>query len=1038
MITVAITKFKNILGKDIVCRLKSANAVNIPLYEFVSSGSPLHITSGSNTATETPILTSSAELMIENIEPFRAMNFMTASPRERMLEVEYDEIIIWTGYMVPDQWYENFSHTPYPSRFTFIDGLALLHHEKYVGDDGTYLRGRVQDVMIINRCLRSIGLNREFVDQINIFDVSSMGDTFQDGTLSHHIKDQEAFRDLTCYEVLSQILVSYKSRIEYYNNRYYISRIDNTDNTVYSVFWRPLGVAAVTITIIGRNWQPNRVQITPGNRKINRFCWQETSQSIEKIPGWKSFSFTQIYGRKESMLARHTFENDDWTVSGALKNWNVMGVDKVEVEGMPAACFVAPSPLVGRSPSASPSRWTREQVINGFMSQITLDSYSPENVTEGNWEQFILELDTQAGTFQYVFVGTYYGPRSSSGSTVRGETFRVREAGVFNAVKQFTIGVRSSPNAHFGTDLVFHVSRGGLLGRTLELGSTLIFRDSVNIPKPFLAGIVYTIVDIIGDTENYWFRVHDEFPPTFPSPYIPIDISAKDQLYQVSFWFVVIPCYIQLLQGDSITASLGLDGMWGNDRKYLFLEVQQADVDGRRKFGTGTMSEMSPMVQTFSRVLFRMEKPRDTINKESRDSHGSWFVYAVRLFLADVPEKYEKDIPVNPMNTRTGEVTLHFGETPIKTNFANNNLKFFNNFYSLTTTSAPGLQYHHGAINTVNVEVGVYGFLYNRWATDNIANTKIHGWRVSTHDDVLDLSKGWRVEDMSTTGYFWAGARLLKSPRVIGREGHPGWIVAQNVTLGYDFNILPAGVRGNALGAPMQTFHNLGQAAVLWLGEGNGAWVLDLHPNNIQYLSMSVTDSRNGMSVRLCRNLLPGEGLLVDGVAGTPYIGNDGKTYPTVKIHNRMWIGEHLRETKTNTGMDIPLVVSQTDWEALNSSAYCHVNNTPEMSFRIVEVPNEKLYKSSLRDMVINFYKRLYLNSRLSLSGVVNSNSEMTPFGKILQERHTGRDYIRMETIWDVHRNTFRGVWHELTKTMEDGFVRRGSYGRAYNKKQYN
>ena len=1033
MITVAITKFKTVLGKEVICRLKSSEATHLPVYEFISSGSPLWITSGANSATEVPILTSMAELSIENIEPFRAMKFMTASPKSRMLEVEHDGNIIWSGFMVPDQWYENFSHTPYFSRFTFIDGLALLHHEKYVGDDGTYIRGRLRDCFIVGRCLSMIGLNRQFVDQINIFDVNVLGVDFHNGTLWQHWKDQEAFRNLTCYEILAQILISYKARIEFYNNRYYISRIDNTDADVYSVYYHFAGTPLLP-NVLRTAWEPNRVEITPGNRKTNRFCWQETSQSIEKIPGWKSFEFAQIYGKKESMLARHKFEHDDWTASGSLKNWNIEGVDKIEIEDTPAARFIQVGPIT------MPDGSRISVPYRGHISQIVGDSYSPVNVTADNFEQFILEIETQVGTFQYSQTGTYYGPRVPMGGLFLGEvTHPAAPAGVFSPVDQFLIGVRNTPsNSTIGRDIVFHVSREGLLGRQLEIGSTLIFRDTEKIPKPFAAGIVYKVVQIMENATNYWFRVNDEFPVSSENPYIVIDPFELNKTYFVSFWFVVLPCHIQILHGVFPQESLGLDGIWvNNERKYLYLEVQKGDIDSKRKFVTGITSETKTTIQQPGRIFFKLDRPRDTAGIRIREASGTWYIQAVRLFFADVPEKYEKTVLVNAYNTRTGEVVLHFAETPIKTNFPNNNLKFFNNFYSLSTTEAPGLQYQHNYKNiiTTQKEIGVYGFLYNKWAANVIANTSTHVWRVSSYEDVKDLAN-LPGTVLDWFGNFNVSAHLLKSTRLISVDGHPGWLDDPNSTDIYNFNLLPAGARRHSF------FVSHALDAWMWLGDRLGFWLVNLGNATIFYLLE--TDMRAGYSIRLCRDLLPGEELIADGSPGINYIGNDGKSYHTVKINNRIWIGEFLRETKTNNGTDIPRVDSQTAWNSLTDMAYCYVLNQPDMSFRMVEVLGEaemnrrKANASTLQNMVINFYKRLYHNSRLLLSGVINANGSTNPFGKILQEKHTERDYIRMETVWDVHKNTFQGIWHELRKTVDEGQVTKGSYSNDYNKKQYN
>jgi uncharacterized protein (TIGR02145 family) len=56
----------------------------------------------------------------------------------------------------------------------------------------------------------------------------------------------------------------------------------------------------------------------------------------------------------------------------------------------------------------------------------------------------------------------------------------------------------------------------------------------------------------------------------------------------------------------------------------------------------------------------------------------------------------------------------------------------------------------------------------------------------------------------------------------------------------------------------------------------------------------------------------------------------DANIYSTIQIGDQCWFAENLKTTKLNDGTDIIHVTNTTDWNSMNSPAYCWYNNNPE------------------------------------------------------------------------------------------------------------
>lgn len=109
------------------------------------------------------------------------------------------------------------------------------------------------------------------------------------------------------------------------------------------------------------------------------------------------------------------------------------------------------------------------------------------------------------------------------------------------------------------------------------------------------------------------------------------------------------------------------------------------------------------------------------------------------------------------------------------------------------------------------------------------------------------------------------------------------------------------------------------------------------------YLSKSM-----GASIRLVRDATADELLFTDGTYCGLYVGNDGRTYRTVKIGTQVWLAENLAETKFANGDDIVETTDGTAFVTATTAAMCAWENDWSYTFEIGVYEIQVLSKSAI------------------------------------------------------------------------------------------
>ena len=225
-----------------------------------------------------------------------------------------------------------------------------------------------------------------------------------------------------------------------------------------------------------------------------------------------------------------------------------------------------------------------------------------------------------------------------------------------------------------------------------------------------------------------------------------------------------------------------------------------------------------------------------------------------------------------------------------------------------------------------------YGLLYNWWVTQGAlipVDMVAAGWDVTLHTDFSTLATylggtsvaGGKVKEIGTLYWKSGGTNDVgfNGRGAGGRSGADG-------TWGNSF------VTANAFLKNQAIWVNKAQNSSTSITYGNVSSV----NNNIipKQGEGSIIYKASGCSIRLVRLAVEGDPA-ADGSACTPYVGNDGKVYRTVRIGTQVWLADNLAETKWNDGITYiqgwnaggHVVISNADWAALGTAAVCVYDN---------------------------------------------------------------------------------------------------------------
>lgn len=215
-----------------------------------------------------------------------------------------------------------------------------------------------------------------------------------------------------------------------------------------------------------------------------------------------------------------------------------------------------------------------------------------------------------------------------------------------------------------------------------------------------------------------------------------------------------------------------------------------------------------------------------------------------------------------------------------------------------------------------------YGKLYNYYVIEGTGDYSIiplamanAGWVVNTGL----LSN----RDIATLANYNGGSMATLGAR-IKETGNTYWIGNVGALNTYNFNARGAGFRQYNDGA----FSSLQYTLRIWEYYAPQPYYFQLTNSSVSGGYDDATGKKSmGCSIRLVRPATTQEQALPDGTFCTPYIGNDGTVYQTIKVGTQVWLASNLAETMLRNGTVIPEITDNSAWATTTTRARCAYGN---------------------------------------------------------------------------------------------------------------
>ncbi|MCK5235341.1 MAG: hypothetical protein KAR06_00035, partial [Deltaproteobacteria bacterium] len=313
------------------------------IVEVNASGNPFSINydTPSDIMTD-PVNGSWATIRLMAETDFQFIDLYTSDNRKYKVIHNIGGTLNWKGFILPDQYQEQYKGPPYVNEFIAADQLGFLSTLAWSDVDPSTTF--IENLDII---LGATDLELDLYEAVNVYEDSN-AQTTADSPLDQNWGDNNVYEGKTYYDVLKEILQKFTSIIKQDRGKWFIYRPNKAKAAFQRRLWTWSGSYSYTSTasydpIVSTTSSPPTTAVAdlvriagPGTMWIN--------------PAWRSYTINQSLDKKENNIINGDFAN--WT-NGRLDNWVRTGAIREIQSGDKPKLFAKAAQDVGRYISSS-------------------------------------------------------------------------------------------------------------------------------------------------------------------------------------------------------------------------------------------------------------------------------------------------------------------------------------------------------------------------------------------------------------------------------------------------------------------------------------------------------------------------------------------------------------------------------------------------------------------------------------------------------------------------------------------------------------